>query len=191
MRAKPSSTPPRWSRTGSVQVVAVPYETSFDHQRITDDLQYKSDACLKSIAPEVRGLPVFGVGHSLGSLLTLMLNSRFAVHRDGNALISFNNRPATDVIPFLSPFLAPGTRALGPILSQARPHAFPLARLRPWCPSWMHLLATPPRCSGGPYTAGSKSRTLTANALCRWPQVRCAQPSTRLWTHCARCRRTP
>jgi hypothetical protein len=102
-------------------VVAVPYETTFDHQRITYDLQYKMDACLKVIAPDVRGLPVFGIGHSLGSLLTLMLNSQFAMHRDGNALISFNNRPATDVIPFLSPILAPGTRAMGPILSQVWP----------------------------------------------------------------------
>jgi hypothetical protein len=103
-----------------LQVVAVPYETGFDHQRVTDDVQFKTNACLQAIGPEVRGLPVYGVGHSLGSLLTLMLNARFAVHRDGNALISFNNRPATDVIPFLSPLLAPGTRALGLVLSQVR-----------------------------------------------------------------------
>jgi hypothetical protein len=32
--------------------------------------------------------------------------------------MSFNNRPATDSIPFLSPFIAPSARALGPILSQ-------------------------------------------------------------------------
>jgi alpha-beta hydrolase superfamily lysophospholipase len=75
---------------------------------------------MKAIGPEIRGLPVYGVGHSLGSLLTLLVNSRFAVHRDGNALLSFNNLPATDVIPFLSPLLAPGTRALGPVLSQVR-----------------------------------------------------------------------
>lgn len=32
--------------------------------------------------------------------------------------MAFNNRPATDTIPFLSPFLAPSARALGPLLQQ-------------------------------------------------------------------------
>ena len=32
--------------------------------------------------------------------------------------VGFNNKPATDSIPFLSPFIAPSARALGPILSQ-------------------------------------------------------------------------
>jgi len=32
--------------------------------------------------------------------------------------MSWNNRPATDTIPFLSPFLAPSARALGPLLTQ-------------------------------------------------------------------------
>lgn len=30
----------------------------------------------------------------------------------------FNNRPATDAIPILSPYIAPSVRALGPLLSQ-------------------------------------------------------------------------
>ncbi len=33
-------------------------------------------------------------------------------------LISFNNKPATDTIPFLSPLIAPGARLLGPLLEQ-------------------------------------------------------------------------
>jgi hypothetical protein len=32
--------------------------------------------------------------------------------------MAFNNRPATDTIPFLSPFIAPSARALAPLLSQ-------------------------------------------------------------------------
>lgn len=36
----------------------------------------------------------------------------------GNFLMSYNNRPATDVIPFLSPFIAPGARVIGPLLGQ-------------------------------------------------------------------------
>jgi hypothetical protein len=40
------------------------------------------------------------------------------MQRDGNALLAFNNRPATDSIPFLSPLIAPSARAVGPILAQ-------------------------------------------------------------------------
>ncbi len=32
--------------------------------------------------------------------------------------MSFNNRPATDALPFLNSYLAPGARMLGPVLSQ-------------------------------------------------------------------------
>ena len=100
-----------------MQVVAVPYQTSFDHSHITDSLQLKMGQVMRTLGPETRDLPVYGMGHSLGAVLTLLLNARFGVHRDGNVLLSFNNRPATDVIPFLSPLLAPGTRVLGPVLS--------------------------------------------------------------------------
>lgn len=37
--------------------------------------------------------------------------------RAGNVLMSYNNRPATDVIPFLSPLIAPSARVLGPALN--------------------------------------------------------------------------
>lgn len=74
---------------------------------------------MEKIDSDVRGLPVYGVGHSTGALLTLLINSRYAVRCDGNALLSYNNRPANNVIPFLAPFVAPGARAVGPFLSQA------------------------------------------------------------------------
>ena len=32
-------------------------------------------------------------------------------------VLSFNNKPATGSIPFLSPFIVPGARALSPLLS--------------------------------------------------------------------------
>lgn len=74
---------------------------------------------MEKIDSDVRGLPVYGVGHSTGALLALLINSRFSMRCDGNALLSYNNRPAHDVIPFLAPFVAPGARAVGPFLSQA------------------------------------------------------------------------
>lgn len=52
--------------------------------------------------------------------------------REGNVLMSFNNRPATDSIPFLSPFLAPSARAVGPLLEQLATSPFRLVK-QPGC----------------------------------------------------------
>ncbi len=38
--------------------------------------------------------------------------------RAGNCLLSYNNRPATDVIPLLSPVIVPSARILGPVINQ-------------------------------------------------------------------------
>jgi hypothetical protein len=46
----------------SVLIVAVPYATSFDHQRLADEIQYKLSSCFKELAPDVRGLPIYGLG---------------------------------------------------------------------------------------------------------------------------------
>lgn len=62
-------------------------------------------------------LPVFGVGHSLGCLVHLLICSRYAVQRAGNVFMSYNDKPLED-IPFLAPAISPSARMLGPILSQ-------------------------------------------------------------------------
>ena len=68
---------------------------------------------------EIKDLPVYGVGHSMGCLQHLLISARYAsTSRAGNVLMSFNNKPATDAIPFFTPFIAPGARALGPFLAQ-------------------------------------------------------------------------
>ena len=79
---------------------------------------------------EIQDLPVYGVGHSMGCLQHLLISARYAsTSRAGNILMSFNNKPATDAIPFFSPFIAPGARALGPFLAQVcqqlAPHPVP------------------------------------------------------------------
>lgn len=86
--------------------------------RIADEAQFKFDRAVRALSPEGAGrLPVYGVGHSLGAQIHLLICARYAVARAGNVLLSYNNRPATDVIPFLSPFIAPGARLVGPLLS--------------------------------------------------------------------------
>lgn len=105
----------------ALQVIATPFSTGFNHLRIADEIHYKWDRCIHSpmIASEIRNLPVFGLGHSMGSLQHLLISARYAsTNRAGNILMSFNNKPATDAIPFFSPFIAPGARALGPFLAQ-------------------------------------------------------------------------
>ena len=107
---------------GLVQVVAVPFNTGFNHTRIADEAQYKFERCLQALAlrpdtAEAPTLPVYGMGHSLGSLVQLLISVRYASQRAGNVLISFNNKPMDDV-PLIAPFLGPASRVAGPFLSQ-------------------------------------------------------------------------
>ncbi|CAH8363132.1 unnamed protein product [Eruca vesicaria subsp. sativa] len=66
----------------------------------------------------VQDLPSFGIGHSLGSLIHLLIGSRYAVQRNGNVFMAFNNKEASLAIPLFSPVLVPMAQSLGPLLSQ-------------------------------------------------------------------------
>jgi hypothetical protein len=48
-----------------------------------------------------RGLPIYGLGHSMGCKLHLLIGSLFPVTRAGNILISFNNYAARESIPLV------------------------------------------------------------------------------------------
>lgn len=84
----------------NILVIATPFSTHFDHLRSAEESHYKFEQTmerLKSKVPNLSNLPVYGLGHSLGALLHLLISSKYAIHRDGNILISFNNKPATEV----------------------------------------------------------------------------------------------
>lgn len=102
----------------NVLVVATPFGTNFDHLRIADECQFKFDRAMRVLTPDAAMLPVYGVGHGMGSVIHLLISARYSVKRSGNVLLSYNNRPATDVIPFLSPLIAPSARIMGPLLNQ-------------------------------------------------------------------------
>ena len=51
----------------------------------------------------------------------LLISTRYASQRNGNVLISFNNKPLDDV-PLITPFLSPALRVVGPLLSQVSFH---------------------------------------------------------------------
>ncbi|XP_076885566.1 uncharacterized protein LOC143535114 [Bidens hawaiensis] len=101
-----------------VLVIATPYASGFDYFFIADEVQFKYDRCLRSLHETVQDLPSFGIGHSLGSVIHLLIGSRYAVQRCGNVYMSFNNKDASMAVPLFSPVLLPVAQSLGPILSQ-------------------------------------------------------------------------
>eukprot|EP00899_Mesostigma_viride_P005382 jgi/Mesvir1/14845/Mv05467-RA.1 len=103
----------------NIYVIATPYSTILDHMRIADEVQFKYDRCVRALeerGDDIRTLPVYGIGHSLGSVIQLLIGSRYAVERAGNVHISFNNKPVVEAVPFFSPMISPMAQNLGPIL---------------------------------------------------------------------------
>ncbi|XP_023763864.2 uncharacterized protein LOC111912365 [Lactuca sativa] len=107
----------RLSERGAL-VIATPYASGFDHFFIADEVQFKFDRCLRALNETVRDLPSFGIGHSLGSVIHLLIGSRYAIQRCGNVYMAFNNKDASMAVPLLSPVLLPMAQSIGPILSQ-------------------------------------------------------------------------
>ncbi|EEC77228.1 hypothetical protein OsI_15775 [Oryza sativa Indica Group] len=99
-------------------VIATPYASGFDHFFIADEVQFKFDRCLRNMVEPVNDLPTFGVGHSLGSVIHLLIGSRYAVQRSGNILMAFNNKEASLAVPLFSPVIVPMAQSFGPIFSQ-------------------------------------------------------------------------
>ncbi|CAH9112763.1 unnamed protein product [Cuscuta europaea] len=110
-----------------ILVIATPYASGFDHFLIADEVQFKFDRCFRFLQEMVEDLPVFGIGHSLGSVIHLLIGSRYAVQRSGNILMSFNSKDASLAIPLFSPFLVPMAQSIEPLLSQIA--ASPTVRL--------------------------------------------------------------
>ncbi|GJP36596.1 hypothetical protein CLOM_g21085, partial [Closterium sp. NIES-68] len=107
-----------------LMVVATPYASGFDHLRIADEAQFRFDRCMRSLSlkamppSDPMDLPVYGVGHSMGALVHLLIGARYAVERAGNIFLSFNNKEASASIPLFSPVIMPMAQSLGPILTQ-------------------------------------------------------------------------
>jgi Protein of unknown function (DUF1350) len=84
-------------------VVATPFVNTFDHSAIAQRVYRLSNLALETILQEHRGrsMPIYGVGHSMGCKLHLLMGSLFPIERAGNILIAFNNYPARRAIPML------------------------------------------------------------------------------------------
>lgn len=106
-------------------VVSVPYNVTFDHaaaaREVFDRFHGCYDALLASGLPEaglsaldIAELPLYSVGHSNGALLQLLVGSYFSEKiPKANAIVSFNNRPASEAVPYFE--------QIGPLFSQLMP----------------------------------------------------------------------
>ncbi|KAF2285085.1 hypothetical protein GH714_037801 [Hevea brasiliensis] len=106
-------------------VILVPYNVTFDHAHAANQVYERFNTCLDLIltsglpdanltAAQLVGLPLFSVGHSNGALLQVLTGSYFCDKiPKANAIISFNNRPATEAVPYFE--------QLGPLLNQMMP----------------------------------------------------------------------
>ena len=86
-------------------VVATPFINTLDHIAIARDVLNKFENALSRLqakgALRNRSLPIYGIGHSMGCKLHLLIGSVFDVERSGNILISFNNYAASEAIPIV------------------------------------------------------------------------------------------
>lgn len=96
-------------------IIATPFvNRSLDHEAIATEVLQRCDRALvaleKAGAVRLRYLPLYGLGHSMGCKLHVLIGSLFAVQRAGNMLISFNNFSAGRAIPLMDrvgPMVAP------------------------------------------------------------------------------------
>ncbi|MFM8293581.1 MAG: DUF1350 family protein [Microcystaceae cyanobacterium] len=84
-------------------IVATAFLNTLDHQAIARTVLHRFENIVERL--QSRGLltagylPVYGLGHSLGCKIHLLIGSFYDVERAGNILISFNNYPVKQAIP--------------------------------------------------------------------------------------------
>ncbi|HHP7229791.1 MAG TPA: DUF1350 family protein [Xenococcaceae cyanobacterium] len=85
-------------------IIATPFLNTFDHLAIAREVLNRFETILerldKTNSLGKSYVPIYGIGHSMGCKLHLIIGSLFEVQRAGNILISFNNYPVRQAIPF-------------------------------------------------------------------------------------------
>nr|GFA12976.1 alpha/beta hydrolase fold protein [Tanacetum cinerariifolium] len=130
-------------------IISVPYNVTFDHSQAAREVFERFHSCLTSVltyglpsdgllAAELVDLPLYSVGHSNGALLQVLSGSYFSDKLPkANAIISYNNRPATEAVPYFE--------QLGPLVSQMMPmvEASPVSSMaKSAADAWKALLDT-------------------------------------------------
>ncbi|CAN1266274.1 hypothetical protein LINPERPRIM_LOCUS12488 [Linum perenne] len=62
-----------------VLVIATPYASGFDYFQIADEVQFKFDRAYRFLQDSVQDVPTFGIGHSLGSVIHLLIGNELTV----------------------------------------------------------------------------------------------------------------
>ncbi|KAG6505610.1 uncharacterized protein LOC121986265 [Zingiber officinale] len=114
-----------WLAKEGYLVVSVPYSVTFDHEKAAKEVYDRFHSCMDSLftygipdagitALDLSALPLYSVGHSNGALLQMLIGSYFDEKLPkANVIISFNNRPASEAVPYFEQF--------GPVVSQVMP----------------------------------------------------------------------
>lgn len=89
-------------------VVATPFINTFDHREIAQEVRITFEQALhylhrQGLSPG--SLPVYGIGHSMGCKIHLLINSLHAAERAGNIFIACSNASARRSVPFLDQVL--------------------------------------------------------------------------------------
>lgn len=89
-------------------IIATPFLNTFDHFAIAREVLNRFETVLERLQKTNKlstgYLPVYGIGHSMGCKLHLLIGSLYDVERAGNILISFNNYPVSKAVPFIEQF---------------------------------------------------------------------------------------
>jgi hypothetical protein len=84
--------------------IATPFINTFDHRAIASEVYNRFEDTLELLQKRRYlpiDLPIYGIGHSMGCKLHLLIGSMYEVDRSGNILISFNNFSARDAVPLV------------------------------------------------------------------------------------------
>jgi len=100
-------------------IMATPFSNinTLDHQAVAEqvvEIFYRGLAVLKrSYFRTQPSLPIYGLGHSMGCKLHLLIGSLYEIRRAGNVFMAFNNFPIRRSIPLADQFLS-----LSPVLEE-------------------------------------------------------------------------
>ncbi len=84
-------------------VITTPFLNTLDHTAIARDVLNRFENLTTRLHRklDIGYLPIYGIGHSMGCKLHLLIGSLFSVERAGNILISYNNYPIRRSIPLV------------------------------------------------------------------------------------------
>lgn len=86
-------------------IIATPFLNTLDHFAIAREVLNRFETVVERLQKTNKlgklYFPTYGLGHSMGCKLHLLIGSIYDVERAGNILISFNNYPVNKAIPFM------------------------------------------------------------------------------------------